>query len=159
MVTTQWAAWRRNIQKAVKDKISEDRVSTLLKRLNQALRVEYSLIIHYPYIANLIRNRNVKTLATELGGASIHHADVVASIIIQMGGKPEWAFDHFPEGADIQKIFRVQLSKERAALGLHRGSAEMFTAGAYREALIGLAMEEEQHIQVVERILSMLSRK
>jgi bacterioferritin len=129
-----------------------------VKRLNKALRLEYSLIIHYPYIANLIRDRKVKTLATELGGASIHHADVVASIITRMGGKPEWAFDQFPEGNDIKKIFRVQLSKEQAALQLHKGSAEMFRAGEHREALIELATEEEQHIQVVEQILSLLSR-
>jgi bacterioferritin (cytochrome b1) len=53
----------------------------------------------------------------------------------------------------------VQLSKERAALQLHKGSAEMFPASAYREALIELATEEEQHIQVVEQILSLLSRE
>ncbi len=156
---TRWAAWQKDRQKALRNKTPESRASALLKRLNQALRVEYSLIIHYPYIANLIRNRKVKTLAIELGGASIHHADVVASIITRMGGKPQWAFDHFPEEADIQKIFRVQLSKEQAALQLHKGSAEMFPAGAYREELIGLALEEEQHIQVVEQILSMLSCK
>ena len=140
-----------------RNKLAGGTVSELVKRLNQALRVEYSLIIHYPYIANLIRDRTVKTLATELGGASIHHADVVASIITRMGGKPEWAFDHFPEGADIQKIFRVQLSKEQAALQLHKGSAEMFRAGEHSEALIELATEEEQHIQVVEQILSLLA--
>jgi len=84
-----------------RNKLAGGTVSELVKRLNQALRVEYSLIIHYPYIANLIRDRKVKTLATELGGASIHHADVVASIITRMGGKPEWAFDQFPEGTDI----------------------------------------------------------
>lgn len=157
MLITRWAARQRYRQKALKDKIPERRASLLLKRLNQALRVEYSLIIHYPYIANLIRDRKVKTLATELGGASIHHADVVASIITRMGGKPEWAFDQFPEGTDIQKIFRVQLSKEQAALQLHKGSAEMFRAGEHREALIELATEEEQHIQVVEQILSLLA--
>ena len=155
---TRWAARHKDRQKALKEIIPERRASLLLKRLNQALRVEYSLIIHYPYIANLIRNRKIKTLATELGGASIHHADVVASIITRMGGKPEWAFDPFPEGADIQKIFRVQLSKEQGASQLHRGSAEMFPAGAYRDALNGLAMEEEQHIQLVEEILSLLAR-
>jgi bacterioferritin (cytochrome b1) len=140
-----------------RNKLAGGTVSELVKRLNKALRLEYSLIIHYPYIANLIRDRKVKILATELGGASIHHADVVASIITRMGGKPEWAFDQFPEGTDIQKIFRVQLSKEQAALQLHKGSAEMFRAGEHREALIELATEEEQHIQVVERILSLLA--
>jgi bacterioferritin len=143
---------------AVKNKIGKDTVSKLLIRLNQALRVEYSLIIHYPYIANLIRDRNVKTLATELGGASIHHADVVASIITRMGGKPEWAFDHFPEGSDTKKIFLRQLGKERLALQMHRGSAEMLPPGSHSRALRALAMEEERHIQIVERILREFDR-
>ena len=144
---------------ADKRRTDEDTVSALVKRLNQALRVEYSLIIHYPYIANLIRDEEIKKLATELGAASIHHADVVATIISELGGKPEWSFDPFPEGNDIKKIFRIQLSKERAALQLHKGSAEMFPPNAHSEALSALAKEEEQHIQIVEVILSKLSPK
>ncbi len=143
---------------AVKNQIGKDAVPALLKRLNQALRVEYSLIIHYPYIANLIRDQEVKKLAMVLGGASIHHADVVASIISKLGGEPEWAFDPFPEGTDLKRIFRIQLSKEREALQQHRGSAEMLPPGAHSEALSALAKEEERHIQLVEQILSMLAR-
>ena len=139
------------------NKISEDTVSALVKRLNQALRVEYSLIIHYPYIANLIRDEEIRKLATELGAASIHHADVVATIISKLGGKPEWSFEPFPEGIDTKKIFRMQLAKERLALQLHTGSAEMLSPGSHCELLRALAKEEEQHIQVVERILSILS--
>jgi len=138
------------------NKTAEDTVSALVKRLNQALRVEYSLIIHYPYIANLIRDEEVKKLATELGAASIHHADVVATVIRKLGGKPKWSFEPFPEGADTKKIFRMQLGKERLALQLHKGSAEMSPTSSYREALSALAKEEKQHIQIVERILSIL---
>jgi bacterioferritin (cytochrome b1) len=139
---------------ADKNKIPKTTVSALLKRLNQALRVEYSLIIHYPYIVNLIRDKELKKLATELGAASIHHADVVATIISKLGGKPEWSFEPFPEGTDTKKIFRMQLGKERLALQLHKGSAEMAPTSSHREALSALAKEEEEHIQIVERILS-----
>jgi len=159
MLMKQGVGRQRDRQKALKDGIPESRSFALLKRLNQALRVEYSLIIHYPYIATLMRDKEIKRLATELGAVSIHHADVVASIITQMGGRPEWGFDPFPQDADVQKIFRVQLSKEQAALQLHKGSAEMFTAGAHRDALIGLALEEERHIQLVEEIRALLARR
>jgi bacterioferritin len=108
---------------------------------------------------NLIRDEEVKKLATELGAASIHHAEVVATIISKLGGKPEWSFEPFPEGADTKKIFRMQLGKERLALQLHKGSAEMSPTSSYREALSALAKEEEQHIQVVERILSILDSR
>jgi rubrerythrin len=56
-------------------KTAENTKSVLVKRLNKALRVEYSLIIHYPYIANLLRDPEAKKLATELGAASIHHSE------------------------------------------------------------------------------------
>jgi bacterioferritin (cytochrome b1) len=144
---------------ADKNGISEDVVSTLVKRLNHALRVEYSLIIHYPYIANLVRDEEIKKLATELGGASIHHADVVATIINELGGKPEWSFEPFPEGSDTKEIFRMQLGKERLALELHKGSAEISPTGLHRMLLSTLAEDEEEHIEVVERILALLNSK
>jgi bacterioferritin (cytochrome b1) len=142
---------------ADKRKLAADTVSRLLKRLNQALRLEYSLIIHYPYIVNLVGNEEVKKLATGLGAASIHHADVVATLISKLGGEPEWSFEPFPEGTDTVKIFRIQLAKERLALELHKGSAEMLPISSYSKVLNALAEEEEQHIQVVERILSTLA--
>jgi bacterioferritin (cytochrome b1) len=142
---------------ADKGKLAADTVSQLLKRLNQALRLEYSLIIHYPYIVNLVGNEEVKKLATGLGAASIHHADVVATLISKLGGEPEWSFEPFPEGTDTVKIFRIQLAKERLALQLHKGSAEMLPISLYSKVLNALAEEEEQHIQVVERILSTLA--
>jgi bacterioferritin (cytochrome b1) len=142
---------------ADKGKLAADTVSRLLKRLNQALRLEYSLIIHYPYIVNLVGNEEVKKLATGLGAASIHHADVVATLISKLGGEPEWSFEPFPEGTDTVKIFRIQLAKERLALQLHKGSAEMLPISLYSKVLNALAEEEEQHIQVVERILSTLA--
>lgn len=138
------------------EKTAKDTKSVLVKRLNQALRVEYSLIIHYPYIANLLRDPEAKKLATELGAASIHHADVVAAIISKLGGNPEWSFEPFPEGTDTKKIFRRQLAKERLALQLHKGSAEMSASSSHREALSALAKEEERHIEIVARILSVL---
>ena len=50
----------------------------LLGLLNQTLELEYTLIIHYPRIANAIRDRETKQLAQSLGTAYIGHADTVA---------------------------------------------------------------------------------
>jgi bacterioferritin (cytochrome b1) len=128
---------------ADKRELAADTVSQLLKRLNQALRLEYSLIIHYPYIVNLLRNEEVKKLATGLGAASIHHADVVATLISKLGGEPEWSFEPFPEGTDTLRIFRIQLAKERLALQLHKGSAELSPTPSHSKILNALAEEEE----------------
>jgi bacterioferritin (cytochrome b1) len=143
----------------VKNKKPEEIVATLVERLNKALRVEYTFIIHYPFIANLIQDEAARKLAIELGVASVHHAEVVANIISKLGGKPDWSFEPFPEGVDTKKLFQNQLAKERLAMQLHRGSAELVPAGSYRRDLNVLADEEEQHIQVVERILSRLNNQ
>ena len=140
-----------------KNRKTEETLHGLVDLLNQALRIEYTLIIHYPRIANLIRDEETRKLANELGAASIYHADVVSNIITKLGGKPDWSFELFPEGVGIKKIFQNQLARERLALQLHRGSAELMSSSPHSGALSNLAREEEQHIKIVEQILSKLN--
>jgi bacterioferritin len=142
----------------MKGKNIDETIHTLIDRLNQALRLEYTLIIHYPYISNFIKDEEVKKLIGELGSASVHHADVVATIISKLGGKPDWSFEPPPTSVDLKQLFLTQLVKERMALQLHKGSAEMMAASPNRDALHALAKEEEDHIQIVEQILSILNK-
>ena len=140
----------------MKNKDADDSKHTLIDRLNQALRLEYTLIIHYPYLNNFVKDGEIKELIGELGATSIHHADVVASIISKLGGTPNWSFEPLPGMVDIEQLFQKQLAKERMALQLHKGSAEMMAPGPDRDALQALAKEEEYHVQIAERILSIL---
>ena len=136
----------------MKDKM--DLVS-VVQLLNQALRLEYSLIIHYPRLASVLRDAETKELALQLGSASIKHADVVANTIQQLGGTPDWSFEPFPEDTDLVRIFQTQLEKEKLARRLHRQSAGL-VPGSLRDQLAELAGEEESHIKIVEDILSRL---
>ncbi len=61
--------------------------------LNQILKMEYSLIIHYPRLANRIKDKEMKKLVQELGIASISHADTVANMIMKLGGNAIWSFE------------------------------------------------------------------
>lgn len=127
--------------------------------LNQALRLEYSLIVHYPRLANTIKDEETRKLVLELGSASIHHADVVANTISQLGGEPVWSLDLYPENMDTVKIFQTQLEKEKLALKLHRESADLVPSSSLGSKLNALANEEEQHIKIVDHILSRLNRR
>jgi bacterioferritin (cytochrome b1) len=126
--------------------------------LNRALTLEYTLIIHYPRLAAMIPDEATRKLASELGSASIKHADIVANAIIRLGGKPDWSFEPFPEKVDLVSIFQTQLGKEKTALELHRQSAYLVADSALREKFEDIAKEEESHIKMVQDILERLRK-
>ena len=128
----------------------------LVKRLNQALHIEYTLIIHYPYIAGSIHNEEARNLTIELGVASIHHADVIATMINELGGTPHWSFEALPREIDLTSFFLNQISREKRAMDLHRGSAALAAASPYGRVLAALADEEALHIKNAERIVLLL---
>ena len=129
----------------------------LLATLNQALTLEYTLIIHYPRLASMIQDADTRKLVNELGSASVKHADVVATAITSLGGKANWSFHSFPPQVDLVDIFRTQLEKEKMARDLHQQSAHMVTAGKLRDRFEEIAKEEETHIKTVEKILKRLT--
>jgi rubrerythrin len=126
--------------------------------LNRALTLEYTLIVHYPRLAAMIPDETTRKLVSELGSASIKHADIVASAIIRLGGKPNWSFESFPAEVDLVSIFRTQLGKEKTALELHRQTAYLVADSALKEKFEGIAKEEEFHIKTVQSILERLRR-
>jgi bacterioferritin (cytochrome b1) len=142
-----------------KQNIIEETMHILVERLNHALHIEYTFIIHYPYIAGFIHDDEARNLAIELGTASIHHADIIASIISELGGKPNWAFEPFPGEIDLNSFFQNQIAREKRAMELHRGSAEIAASTQYGRTLNALADEEAEHIKNAERILLLLHKK
>jgi bacterioferritin (cytochrome b1) len=138
-----------------KHRDASDNDAKLVDLLNRALKIEYSLIIHYPRLANAVEDKEVAKKVMSLSTASVGHASAVASAIASLGGDPQWSFEPFPEGT-LSDIFRVQLEKERAALLLHRECAQLALNPALREQLNRLASDEEWHIQVAGEILDYL---
>ena len=61
-------------------------IEQLFLNLNKALTLEYTLIVHYPRLASMIKDADTRELVNELGSASIKHADVVADAIVRLGG-------------------------------------------------------------------------
>jgi bacterioferritin (cytochrome b1) len=139
-----------------KENAIEETMHVLVERLNHALHIEYTFIIHYPYIAEFIHDEEARNAAIELGTSSVHHADVIASIISELGGKPDWTFEALPREIDLKSFFQNQIAREKRAMELHRGSAEMVASTPYGRTLSAIAMEEEEHIKNAERILLLL---
>ena len=131
----------------------------MIDLLNQSLRLEYSIMIHIPRIANLIEDKDIRESALRLGQDSMKHADVVATAIKDLGGIPTWSFESFPVGRDIVTIFQKQLEKEKLAMQLHQNSASLAHDTALKVKLTKIADEEEWHIQVVNDILSKLNKE
>lgn len=139
--------------------MAKSNLAELKSNLSRALTLEYSIIVHHPRIAAMIPDETIRKLAAELGSASIKHADIVASAIIQLGGKPKWSFEPFPAEVNLTGIFQIQLGKEKAALELHRRCAYLVTDSTLREKFLGIAKEEESHIKIVEDILERLEKE
>ncbi len=142
-----------------KVKTAKDASPRIIELLNQVLKVEYSLIIHYPRIASYIDDEETKETAVRLGEYSTRHADVAAKAIRELGGKPIWNFDPFPEVDSIIPIFRIQLNKEKQALNLHTEAANLVTNPVLRDKFTQMAKEEKEHIKLVETILSRVGDK
>ncbi len=140
------------------EKVSRETLQKILDLLNQSLRIEYNFVIHYPRVAQTIRDEETRKLILDLCNASVHHADVIASIITDLGGAPQWSFDLFPEEKDTLELFRIQLEKEKQALQLHENAAGLIPSGSQGGALNDLANEEKSHILTVSRIIQRLTQ-
>ncbi len=133
--------------------------SKLIELLNQALRVEYRIIVHFPIIAKKIKDEYARNLFISLGEASIHHADVVSGAIRSLGGDPDFTFELLPEQMGIMEILETQLELENQALALHTESSKLTSDGLLKAKLVALASDEESHIKSVNEIMSILSSK
>ena len=134
-------------------------VSQALELLNQVLKLEYSMIVHYPRLASAIEDVEIRKLALQLGSASVHHADTVAKAISRLGGTPRWSFEPFPEEPDIIEIFRVQLEKEQTAERLHHQCVALVDDPSLSQRLKEIAEEEHFHVRIVNDILAKLFRR
>jgi bacterioferritin (cytochrome b1) len=140
-------------------KKEDEKRQKLLETLRRSLTIEYSLIVHYPRLANSIRDEKLRDLVTGLGTASIKHANVIADTITRMGGKPVWSFDNYPGGDNLVDVFKRQLEKEKLALQLHQESANLVDDITSFNHFKQLAEDEKKHIVTVNEILSSLQQQ
>ena len=126
----------------------------VLELLNQALRLEYSIIIHYPRLMNMARDARLKKNISVLGTDSIGHADAVAAAVRELGGVPAWSFEEPPDSQDMRHIMEVQLEKEHQAEALHCKVADMMLDPEMRDRFYRMSADEKRHAALVEQILA-----
>lgn len=136
-----------------------DANAKIIDFFNDILRLEYSLIVQYPRLASRIKDNEIKKLAQELGIASVEHADTIANIIKQLGGKASWSFEPLPQEDDLVKIFQLQLGKEEKALQMHQQAAGMVGDFQLKDQMAQLASDEKYHIKIAEKIIAGLEKQ
>ena len=127
-----------------------------LALLNEALRLEYSIIIHFPRLVNMVKDLRLKKSISVLGNDSIGHADAVASAIRTLGGTPTWAFEAPPEGAGLRKMMEIQLEKEKIAEGIHRRVASLMTDPELKAKFSLMSADEKRHAALAGKILELI---
>ena len=130
--------------------------SELIDLLSDIYKLEYSMIVNYPRIARMIKDKETQDLTEMLGTASIKHADTVANVLKQLGGTPLWSLAMFPDDLSLEEIFTQQLEKEIIAQKSHQRCSELARDSALKEEFASMAEEEKSHIKTVEKILARL---
>jgi bacterioferritin len=137
--------------------MAENNNAAALALLNEALRLEYSIIIHFPRMVNMVRDARLKKYISVLGNDSVGHADAVAAAIRQMGGNPNWSFEAPPDGQDMRQIMETQLEKEHQAEKLHRKVGDLMLDPELRQRFYGMSEDEKHHAELAKKILEMLN--
>jgi rubrerythrin len=140
-------------QRANKNKVN----SQLINKLGQISKIEYSLIVNYPQLARMIKDKETQEMVNSLGIASIHHFDVVAKALTKLGGSATWSMDLLPDHMDLNQIFQNQLAKEVLALEMHSECAKLAEDWKLKQELTAIANEEKSHVNTVKEILYRLS--
>jgi len=172
------------------DRITEEGKRELVGLLNESLQVEYGVILNYPRILDQITNID-KSQSEEftgnverLGKDSFRHATVVAKLIEDLGGKPDFETVVIDRMIDIQSMLVEQLGKEKLAMSVYQNakrivqtnqaqakgffskllsgreeSGREISRSKVMEILTGLENDEWSHIKRVENALIQMNVK
>jgi len=172
------------------DRITKEGKEAIVKLLNDCLDVEYGVILNYPRILDQIIN--IDTTQSEefaanverLGKDSFRHATIVAKIIEELGGKPDFETIVIERMIDIHSMLVAQLGKEKLAMSTYKDakriaetsqakakgffgrlssgreeSEDNISRSKLIEILTGLESDEASHIKRVETALIQMNIK
>lgn len=108
------------------DRITPEGKKAIVDLLNQSIQVEYGLILNYPRIMDQIKNidkfhsEEFANSVERLGKDSFRHATIVAKLIEELGGKPEFELVVIDRMIDIQSMLVEQLAKEKSVMSIYQ---------------------------------------
>ena len=128
----------------------------IITLLNRVLKLEYTIVIHLPRISAAFHDREIRDKVLHLSSASVKHADAVATAIEQLGGKPEWDFEPYPDDGYLINMFTLQVAKEQEAHRLHLECARLAPSPTLKDLFRHMAKDEDWHPAVACDILAYL---
>ena len=134
----------------------EVHIDKVVELLNQALQVQYSMIIHYPQISKSVSDGDISRYTLMLFDDSTKHANTIVDIINQLGGKVQWSFEDLPKNMDMKELFEMQLKREEQVLRLYQQSASLIPEDNLKWQLNYLVKGKTRQIRIIQRIISML---
>ena len=172
------------------DRITEEGKRAVVDLLNKSLQVEYGMILNYPRILDQITNIDKSqseefTVNVErLGKDSFRHATVVAKLIEDLGGKPDFETVVIDRMIDIHSMLVEQLGKEKLVMSIYQDAKRIartnqvqakgffgrllsgreesggeISRSRVMEILTGLENDEWSHIKRIENALIQMNIK
>ena len=108
------------------DRITEEGKKAIVGLLNKGIHVEYAMVMNYPRIIDQIKNIDESQSEEFINGAerfgkdSFHHSTIVAKLIEELGGEPEFDMLPIDRMVDIHSLLVEQLGHEKLAESLYK---------------------------------------
>lgn len=128
----------------------------LIKRLNEALFMEYTDIFLYLRQAGIIEEEEISKLFERLSWMEMRHTDNISIQINVLGGKPEWELDFPIIKGGTDEILRDHLIREQKAIRNYESLielAEKEKEDQLKLILQGIKAEEEDHYATIKELL------
>ncbi len=110
------------------DRITEEGKEAIVALLNKGIHVEYGMVMNYPrmldQIVNIDKSQSEEFInnAERFGKDSFRHSTIVAKLIEELGGEPEFEMLNIDRMVDIHSLLVDQLGKEKLAESLYKES-------------------------------------
>jgi len=108
------------------DRITEEGKEAIVDLLNKGIRVEYGMVLNYPrildQIANIGKSQSEEFMnnAERFGKDSFRHSTIVAKLIDELGGEPEFEILTIDRMIDVDRALVEQLGMEKLAESLYK---------------------------------------
>ena len=108
------------------DRITEEGKRAIVDLLNKGIHAEYGMAMNYPrildQIVNIDKSQSEEFInnAERFGKDSFRHATIVAKLIEELGGEPEFEMLTIDRMVDIHSLFVGQLGMEKLAESLYK---------------------------------------
>ncbi len=128
------------------------RSAELLDLLNQALRLEYSLVVNYPRLARKMADKAIRETVDAMASASLVRAGRIAAVLSRLGEYPVWTFDAVADEMELNDLFLRYKGLEDRSTKVQKRCAELTQDQGLRSEFLQLAAENQERLRALERI-------